>query len=44
VLEKADFYSAEGYQINPAINRIKKAKFSREGVLGLVAHLDINIQ
>jgi uncharacterized protein YjbI with pentapeptide repeats len=43
-LEKADFYSADGYQINPAINRIKNAKFSREGVLGLLAHLDINIQ
>jgi uncharacterized protein YjbI with pentapeptide repeats len=43
ILEKADFTSSFNYSINPDINKIKKAKFSASGVLGLLGKYDIEI-
>lgn len=40
-LEKADLRSAQGYIIDPSINRIKKAKFSMSGIMGLLVKYDI---
>lgn len=42
-LEKADFRTAVNYLINPASNRVKKAKFSLHGVAGLLQQFDIVI-
>lgn len=43
ILEKADFRLAESFQINPSTNRLKKAKFASNNILGLISHLDILI-
>ena len=43
IVEKADFSLAESFQLNPSINRIKKAKFASNNLLGLISHLDILI-
>ena len=43
ILEKADFRSAYNYTISPALNRLKKAKFSREGLAGLLSDIGIEI-
>lgn len=43
-LRKADLYSSYNYSIDPEENRIKKAKFSRAGVVGLLDKYNINIQ
>jgi hypothetical protein len=43
-IEKADFRTSFNYSINPEINRIKKAMFSKQGVVGLLNHLDIDIE
>lgn len=43
-LEKADFSSSYNYSIDPEINRIKKAKFSIEGITGLLDKYDIIIE
>lgn len=40
-LEKADFSTSINYSIDPEANRIKKAKFSKDGALGLLAKYDI---
>jgi fluoroquinolone resistance protein len=42
-LEKADLRSAYGYIIDPSLNRIKKAKFSIAGVMGLLVKYDIEV-
>lgn len=42
-LEKADFTSARNYTMNPAENQLKKAKFSREEIHGLLTKHDIII-
>lgn len=42
-LEKADFRTALNFNIDPENNRIKKAKFSKEGALGLLNKYGINI-
>jgi fluoroquinolone resistance protein len=44
ILEKADFRTSYNYSIDPEINRIKKAKFSILGVLGLLDKYDIDIE
>lgn len=44
VLEKADFRTAIGYTIDPDANRIKKAQFSMNGVMGLLGKYDIRIE
>jgi len=43
VIEKADFRLAYNYGFDPDVNRIKGAKFSREGVAGLLNKYDIEI-
>ncbi len=42
-LEKVDFRSSYNYSIDPEKNRIKKAKFSQTGVIGLLDKYDIEI-
>lgn len=42
-LEKADFTTAINYSLDPEINRLKKAKFSLDGVPGLLAKYQIQI-
>ncbi|MEQ8473200.1 MAG: pentapeptide repeat-containing protein [Marinoscillum sp.] len=41
ILELADFRSAEHFHINPSNNILKKSKFSRHNIEGLVSHLNI---
>ena len=43
ILEKTDLRTAYNYFINPGINCIKKAKFSIEGISGLLQQYDIVI-
>jgi len=43
-LEKADLRSAFNYSIDPEKNRIRKAKFSVQGVAGLLDKFDIIIE
>ena len=42
-LSKADFRSAFNYVIHPSINQIKKAKFSPDGLAGLLQGFGIHI-
>jgi uncharacterized protein YjbI with pentapeptide repeats len=44
IIEKTDFRTSFNYSINPEINRIKKAKFSLSGIIGLLAKYDIDIE
>ncbi|HEX8333888.1 MAG TPA: pentapeptide repeat-containing protein [Segetibacter sp.] len=43
ILEKADLRTAFNYSIDPTINKIKKAMFSKAGITGLLDKLDIKI-
>ena len=43
-IEKADFQTAYNYSIDPDINRIRKAKFSMAGIIGLLDKHDIEIK
>jgi len=43
-LEKADFRSSFQYSIDPENNRIRKARFSRMGVVGLLDKYGIEIE
>ena len=43
-LEKADLRTSYNYSIDPENNRLKKAKFSMEGVTGLLDKYDIEIE
>lgn len=43
-LTKVDFRTAQNYQIDVENNQIKKAKFSREQIPGLLAKYDISIE
>jgi fluoroquinolone resistance protein len=43
-LEKADFRTAFNYSIDPEFNRVKKAKFSITGIVGLLDKHDIVIE
>ncbi|OUS00672.1 hypothetical protein A9Q86_07870 [Flavobacteriales bacterium 33_180_T64] len=42
-LEKVDFSTSYNLSINPDINRIRHANFSKENALGLLGHYQINI-
>ena len=42
-LMEADFRTAHSYEINPSINQLKKAKFSSDGLAGLVQSFGITI-
>lgn len=44
VLEKTDFRTAYNYSIDPEINRIKKAKFTLNGIAGLLDKYDVLIE
>lgn len=44
VLEKADLRGALHYSIDPAVNRVKKARFSLEGLPGLLQKFDILVE
>jgi len=44
IIEKVDFRTAFNYSINPELNRIKKAKFSIQGISGLLSKYDIDIE
>jgi fluoroquinolone resistance protein len=43
IIEKTDFRTSFNYSIDPEINRIKKAKFSLTGIIGLLEKYDIEI-
>jgi len=43
-LEKADFRTSYNYSIDPEINRIRKAKFSRMEVIGLLDKYNLDIE
>jgi uncharacterized protein YjbI with pentapeptide repeats len=43
-LEKADFRTSFQYTINPVTNKIKKARFGKDSLEGLLSHLDIIIE
>lgn len=43
-LEKADFRTAYHYSIHPEVNKIKKAKFSMVGIIGLLEKYDIEVE
>jgi fluoroquinolone resistance protein len=43
-LEKVDFVSSYNYSFDPEKNRIKKAKFSKSGISGLLDKYDIEIE
>lgn len=43
-LEKSDFRTAYNYTINPLNNRMKKARFSRDGLEGLLVGFDIIVE
>jgi hypothetical protein len=42
-LEKANFTGAQGFIIDPSNNRMKGAKFSQEGLAGLLIPFGIEI-
>lgn len=44
ILEKADLRTSYNYSLDPATNRIKKAKFSIHGIPGLLDKYDILIE
>lgn len=44
ILEKTDFTTSNNYSFDPEINRIKKAKFSKLEVIGLLDKYDISIK
>lgn len=44
ILERADFRSAYNYSFDPERNRIKKARFSQQGALGLLDKYNIVIE
>ena len=43
ILIKADLSSAKNFNIDPEMNRIKGAKFSKEGLAGLLKKYDIKV-
>lgn len=44
ILEKADFRSAYNYSLDPGMNKVKKAKFSTAGLVGLLDKYDIDVE
>ena len=44
ILEKTDFRTSINYSIDPKTNRIRKAKFSVQGIVGLLDKYDIFIE
>lgn len=44
ILEKADFWTAYNYSIDPDSNRVKEAKFSVTGIVGLLDKYEIEVE
>jgi uncharacterized protein YjbI with pentapeptide repeats len=44
IANKADFSTSYNYTIDPEKNKIKKAKFSLDGLVGLLAKYDIVVK
>lgn len=44
ILEKADFRTAYNFSIDPEMNKMKKAKFSLDGLAGLLEKYDLVIE
>jgi uncharacterized protein YjbI with pentapeptide repeats len=44
ILEKTDFRTAFNYVFDPEVNKIKKAKFSYSGVVGLLGKYNIDVE
>ena len=44
ILEKSDFRTSYNYAMNPEINSIKKAKFSLQGIPGLLGKYNIEVE
>jgi uncharacterized protein YjbI with pentapeptide repeats len=44
ILEKADFRTARNFTIQPEQNKVNQAKFSVEGLPGLLSHYPIQIE
>jgi len=44
LLEKVNFLTSYNYSIDPENNRLKKAKFSMNGLAGLLGKYDIEIE
>jgi uncharacterized protein YjbI with pentapeptide repeats len=44
IIEETDFRTSYNYTIDPEMNKIKKAKFSRDGAAGLLSKYDIIFQ
>jgi len=44
ILEKADFRTAQNFSIDPEMNKIKQAKFSQDGIIGLLGKYDIDVE
>lgn len=43
VLEKTDFRSARNFSLDPAVNKVKQAKFSALNLSGLLHHFNLDI-
>ena len=43
MLEKTDFRNAVNFSIDPATNKIKKAKFNKENLSGLLGNYDLDL-
>jgi uncharacterized protein YjbI with pentapeptide repeats len=43
LLEKTDFRTARNFAIRPEKNKLRKTRFSNEGLAGLLSHLDLII-
>lgn len=43
ILEKADFRTAINYALDPELNRLKKARFGKDGIAGLLMKYNIDI-
>ncbi|MCB0588193.1 MAG: pentapeptide repeat-containing protein, partial [Phaeodactylibacter sp.] len=43
-LEGADFRTAQHYSIDPEMNRVRKARFSFDGLAGLLEKYDIKVE
>jgi uncharacterized protein YjbI with pentapeptide repeats len=43
-LQKADFRSAYNFLIDPDINHMKKARFTKDGLAGLLTKYDLIIE
>ncbi|MFT5185587.1 MAG: fluoroquinolone resistance protein, partial [Flavobacteriales bacterium] len=43
ILVKSDFRTAQGFEIDPENNRVREAKFSKDGLIGLLGKYSLDI-